>query len=268
MIYPGYLLNPGDMFQVDPARVLFATGAPKDRTERRVGRVIARGRPKKAEGKEGEDEATETSGEAKSTEAADGTAAQGSRSRQSTPTAEESLTRLLSRARSILQDPRDAIGGKRKKDLRAFQRTIQRALSRAGTASNVPAANLDTELTTLISKLSLSSSPSPSLSSTAVGSVPGMDDLSPDDQRALKAALREARENPVDATKPYATPWRPRPYMSAFAFIPRFLEVNQNVCSAVYLRHPVARPGLAEVPSPVHPDTHQLAFNWYLRRGR
>ena len=29
MQYPGYLLNPGDMFQVDPDRVLFATGARK-----------------------------------------------------------------------------------------------------------------------------------------------------------------------------------------------------------------------------------------------
>ncbi|KAK3060178.1 hypothetical protein LTS18_009139 [Coniosporium uncinatum] len=79
----------------------------------------------------------------------------------------------------------------------------------------------------------------------------------------LKAA---DEENPVDATKPYATPWRPRNYMSAFAFIPRYLEVNQNICSAVYLRHPVARPGLAEVPSPFSMETSQLAFNWYLRR--
>lgn len=61
-------------------------------------------------------------------------------------------------------------------------------------------------------------------------------------------------------------PWRPRPYMSAFAFIPRYLEVNQNVCSAVYLRHPVARPGLAEVPTPFSEGVNQLAFNWYLRR--
>ena len=54
--------------------------------------------------------------------------------------------------------------------------------------------------------------------------------------------------------------------MSAFAFIPRYLEVNHNVCSAVYLRHPVARPGLAEVPSPISNETASLAFNWYLRR--
>ena len=72
--------------------------------------------------------------------------------------------------------------------------------------------------------------------------------------------------NRRNASAPYATPWRPRDYMSAFAFIPRYLEVNQNICAAVYLRHPVARPGLAEVPTPFHVETGQLAFNWYLRR--
>jgi hypothetical protein len=86
------------------------------------------------------------------------------------------------------------------------------------------------------------------------------------DAMLLQQALQRARENPVDASKPYATPWRPRDYMSAFAFIPRYLEVNQNVCSAVYLRHPVARPGLAEVPTPLSAETMGLAFNWYLRR--
>jgi hypothetical protein len=58
----------------------------------------------------------------------------------------------------------------------------------------------------------------------------------------------------------------PRRYMPAFAFIPRYLEVNQNICAAVYLRHPVARPGQSEVPSPFPPHLQQLAYNWYLRR--
>jgi hypothetical protein len=66
--------------------------------------------------------------------------------------------------------------------------------------------------------------------------------------------------------KAYLTPWLPRNWMAAFAFIPRYLEVNQNVCSAVYLRHPVARPGIAEVPSPYGPEMGLLAYQWYLRR--
>ncbi|KAH8149651.1 uncharacterized protein LAJ45_06282 [Morchella importuna] len=72
--------------------------------------------------------------------------------------------------------------------------------------------------------------------------------------------------NPVDYSKPYATPWRPRDYLPPFAFIPKYLEVNHNTCHAVYLRHPVARPGQTEVPSPFGPEVMQLAFNWFLRR--
>lgn len=55
------------------------------------------------------------------------------------------------------------------------------------------------------------------------------------------------RDKTFDATKPYRTPWRPRYFLSAFAFIPKYLEVNHNIGHAVYLRHPVARPGQSEV---------------------
>ena len=42
MRYPGYLLNPGDLFQVNPERVMYATGAPKDNKQRRAGRLRRR----------------------------------------------------------------------------------------------------------------------------------------------------------------------------------------------------------------------------------
>lgn len=38
-------------------------------------------------------------------------------------------------------------------------------------------------------------------------------------------ALEKDPNNVIDMSKPYATPWRPRDYMSPFAFIPRYLEV-------------------------------------------
>lgn len=82
-----------------------------------------------------------------------------------------------------------------------------------------------------------------------------------DDEPVAEAEDIEPSFNPLKGLA-----WRPRAYMSAFAFIPRYLEVNQNVCSAVYLRHPVVRPGLAEVPTPFPEGLSQLAFNWYLRR--
>ncbi|EPS45313.1 hypothetical protein H072_700 [Dactylellina haptotyla CBS 200.50] len=60
--------------------------------------------------------------------------------------------------------------------------------------------------------------------------------------------------------------WEPKRFMNLFAFIPRYLEVNHNICHAVYLRHPVARSGSAEVPNPFNHETMMLAYNWYLRR--
>ncbi|KMU86545.1 hypothetical protein CIHG_04334 [Coccidioides immitis H538.4] len=90
--------------------------------------------------------------------------------------------------------------------------------------------------------------------------------LSNTDLDVLKEALIQIHENPIDSTKPYATPWRPRDYMSAFAFIPRYLEVNHKICAAVYVRHPVARPGMAEVPTPFNETIGGAAFAWYLRR--
>lgn len=97
--------------------------------------------------------------------------------------------------------------------------------------------------------------------------IMGPSQLSRDEMRSLGRLLKYDEENPIDDAKPYATPWRPRPFMSAFAFIPRYLEVNPNICAAVYLRHPVARKGMAEVPTPFGYLTSQLAHNWYLERG-
>ncbi|KAI9504234.1 hypothetical protein BX070DRAFT_190083 [Coemansia spiralis] len=60
----------------------------------------------------------------------------------------------------------------------------------------------------------------------------------------------------------------PQPYQQPWMFIPDYLEVNYNTCSVVYLRDPVTRQGVTEVPSPYPPEFHALAFEFYLRRGR
>lgn len=59
----------------------------------------------------------------------------------------------------------------------------------------------------------------------------------------------------------------PKDYMSAFAFVPTYLQVSYETCSAVYLRDPVAKPGSSEVPSPLPASVHALAHNFY-QRGR
>jgi ribosomal protein S4 len=286
MIYPGYLLNPGDMFQVEPERVLFATGAPKDAKERRVGRHIRRkAKEEKDNAVESGEDVQEQASEVASAPAAASGAAQESASVEETGDAESKrksskveLKYILDKAKTILneKDKNDGLSAKRKQELRAFTASVRKAIGqinkKAVGSLGSTVSNLDDELATLLSNLSISK-PSQSTAKPAASPSPAEESesseteiISKEDRQALYAALKEARENPIDPTKPYATPWRPRPYMSAFAFIPRYLEVNQNICSAVYLRHPVVRPKLAEVPTPFSYETSQLAFAWYLRR--
>ena len=247
MIYPGYQLNPGDMFQVEPERVLYATGAPKDKADRRAGRRL---KAKKKESSKVTEEASEST-----------TALQ--EAEPETPQDNKKvLGFLLTEAKSIIN--RDAISGKRKQDLRAFQRLIRRILSKS-TASTTVTDSLDAQLMELTARLNISVPEATTETSEAPVEDPPAT-LSADDRRALRQAMIEARENPVDPSKPYATPWRPRDFMSAFAFIPRYLEVHHKICSAVYLRHPVARPGLGEVPTPFPSEMNALAFGWYLKR--
>ena len=265
MIYPGYQLNPGDMFQVEPDRVLFATGAQKDKAERAAGRRLrAIKAPKKAASNESETDP----------KPADPQTPQSALPPESTSPSKDlkkSLQSLLSQAKSILNTPTSSLTARRKQDLRAFQRTVKRTLSRPDAPTTT---SLDAQLAEITSKMAPPTSPDPPTSAKPED-VPTLSSpelqaeaatLSTSQLNTLRAALQEARENPIDASKPYATPWRPRDWMSAFAFVPRYLEVHHKICSAVYIRHPVARPGLAEVPTPWNAELNALAHNWYLRR--
>jgi hypothetical protein len=269
------------MFQVDPERVMFATGAPKDARERRATRRM---RKKAKEAKKGAVETSEGGEKVTGEEISEPTPAPASEAEEvdnidsKRKSSKVDLKGILQKAKSILAD-KDKIGGpsaKRKQELRAFTATVRNAIGQINRKSaqslESTVSSLDDELSTLLSSLSVSKSSKPADTTTKTpsdspSSLPQTESIiSEEDSEALREALIEARDNPIDPTKPYATPWRPRPYMSAFAFIPRYLEVNQNICAAVYLRHPVARPGLAEVPTPFKEETNQLAFTWYLRR--
>ena len=257
MIYPGYRLNPGDMFQVEPNRVLFATGAPKDKQERRASRVYR----SKISAKEKEEDSEEIPSP-KAVQSPDPPLPKNP---------QNILTQLLAQAKTILTKPSDDLTAKRKQSLRAFQQTLKRTISRPNSLTD----SIDAQLQEMAHKLNISlpenstepdayDSPAPVPSAT--NEIAKRIAISDAEKSLLKKAILDARENPVDPSKPYATPWRPREYMSAFAFVPRYLEVHHKVCSAVYLRHPVARPGLAEVPTPYNIEQNGLAFNWYLRR--
>jgi ribosomal protein S4 len=289
MIYPGYLLNPGDMFQVDPDSVMYATGAPKEADDRAATRRSRAFIAKKKEAPATSEADAEADAEA-AVEQASKVEAEGEENAVSEEDKRKAhkfnLKALLEQARAVLSDPKDTPSAKRKQKLRAFRSQVRSTMSKVNVKS---IEELDSELDTLVSQLSLtiedpnapvskparkSASESESTSEPASESASESDskpapkgrEISDEERQLIKEAMKELRYNPIDPSKPYATPWRPRAFMPAFAFIPKYLEVNQNVCSAVYLRHPVAKPGLAEVPTPFHPDTNQLAFNWYLRR--
>ena len=242
--------------------MLYATGAPKDKFERRAGRKIRARSSKKASTSEGsEDTEPQTPQSNPSPEPT---------STDKTP--KETLQSLLSQAKELLATPSISLTAKRKQDLRAFQRTVKRTLGRPKTLT---ATSLDSQLAQIVSRMTTAPKTQPASPSSSTPEVPQLSTpelqaeaaaLDPTQLKTLREALKDARENPVDPSKPYATPWRPREWMSAFAFVPRYLEVHQRVCAAVYLRHPVARPGLAEVPTPYGTETNTLAHNWYLRR--
>jgi hypothetical protein len=280
MVYPGYLLNPGDMFQVEPERVLTATGASKDAGERRATRKVRRktirARPAKDESEVSEDPEAEEPQEVEIKAVDVITPEETEKSERKAY--KVGLKELLAQAKGLLEvkKNKEAPSAKKKQELRAFAASVKAAIAQA---NQKDVSQLDGDLSSLIAQLSISagtpagkiasgSSTKQKYSASTTKSRPAKDtsEVSEEDKLALQEALIEAQENPIDATKPYATPWRPRPYMSPFAFIPRYLEVNQNICAAVYLRHPVARPGLAEVPTPFPLETSQLAFTWYLRR--
>ncbi|KAI9069392.1 alpha-L RNA-binding motif-containing protein [Trametes sanguinea] len=64
------------------------------------------------------------------------------------------------------------------------------------------------------------------------------------------------------------TPFHLPPYASPFLFIPAYLEPSFTTCSVIYLRHPTARPGYSEIPTPWDADGEvvRLAWEWYSKR--
>lgn len=59
-------------------------------------------------------------------------------------------------------------------------------------------------------------------------------------------------------------------YAAPHLFIPAYLEPNFKTCAAVYVRHPTARPGYSEIPSPYDADGEvmSLAWEWFKKKGQ
>ncbi|KAL2120758.1 hypothetical protein VTJ04DRAFT_4785 [Mycothermus thermophilus] len=269
MRHPQYLLNPGDMFQVNPERVLMATGMPKRPTQGGKSASSAA-----EEGQDAAEEAEETA-EASAEEASESSSPAGS---EAAKKHREALLALKDRAKRFMVAKSDVLRAKHKKAIRKILREIKTSMSKAGSKSQAELDAVEAELAELVDNLTLSPAERRAKLDEQQKKAEELDQerlekhkanpalLTPAQLKVIQHLAKEEAENPYDPSKPYATPWRPRDWMPAFAFIPRYLEVNHKICAAVYLRHPVARPGSAEVPTPFPPMLNQLAFNWYLKR--
>ncbi|KAK7040795.1 hypothetical protein VNI00_009701 [Paramarasmius palmivorus] len=73
-----------------------------------------------------------------------------------------------------------------------------------------------------------------------------------------------ANEPDKDSLTPFTLPL----YASPWLYVPAYIEPNFATCSAVYVRHPTARPGYSEIPSPYDADGDvvRLAWEWYVKR--
>ncbi|KAF5354131.1 hypothetical protein D9756_007107 [Leucocoprinus leucothites] len=57
-------------------------------------------------------------------------------------------------------------------------------------------------------------------------------------------------------------------FASPHLFIPAYIEPSFSTCSAIYVRHPTARPGYSEIPTPYDADgaVVRYAWEWYVKR--
>lgn len=278
MIHPSYLLNPGDLFQVNPDRVMYCMG--RRRTKGSVIRnkfALAQLGKRRTESTTVEEDNEPVEEDAMSEEEAQAEQEMAAEIEDADPaaTAKKTLKSLTSRTKIILEDgkAKKTLSGTQKRQLRGLIKELRGTMVRAASATPSKLDDLEAQFTALASAATASAAKPTSSEEAVEADKSDEDPLKERNSReaeeqspAMRAAIEAARENPIDPTRPWATPWKPRDWMSAFAFIPRYLEVNQNICAAVYLRHPVCGPGFAEVPTPFAPETGQLAHAWYLRR--
>lgn len=267
MIHPGYLLNPGDLFSVDVDTVLWATGLPKSGKQQEM--VNDKDAEDSLESEETEaelapeieevvEELDDYSTDLK-TDASDSTIIKENKA---------SLENVRQIIDEIIEKVNPSV--RRKQELRAIRKQIRPLISKIKkdeTASEIQ--SLETSLQEVLEKIEVGGKPAPSGEEGLI-TRPGQSAYDERKERGVDpdghlSSLAKAY-NEFLPDKSYAQPWQPRDWMAPFAFVPRYLEVNYNICSAVYLRHPVARPGQSEVPSPFPLEAGVLAHNWYLRR--
>jgi hypothetical protein len=94
--------------------------------------------------------------------------------------------------------------------------------------------------------------------------------VNPDAVRFLRAPTEECPDD-VNANHPDRaglTPFHLPHFASPWLFVPAYIEPNFATCSAVYVRHPTARPNYSEIPTPYDADGEvvRFAWEWYAKR--
>ncbi|KDR70240.1 hypothetical protein GALMADRAFT_255126 [Galerina marginata CBS 339.88] len=81
-------------------------------------------------------------------------------------------------------------------------------------------------------------------------------------------AAEEELKAPIPAWKLPPTPFHLPQYASPWLFVPAYIEVSFKTCTAIYVRHPTARPGYSEIPTPYDADgaVVRFAWEWYVQR--
>jgi hypothetical protein len=105
-------------------------------------------------------------------------------------------------------------------------------------------------------------------SSEVSSEEPAAEELKTEPSDSAEQSILEApsqAEGTSSAKDKNLTPFNLPAYASSFIFIPAYLEVSFPTCSVVYVRHPTARPGYSEIPTPYDADGEvvRLAWEWY-----
>lgn len=90
------------------------------------------------------------------------------------------------------------------------------------------------------------------------------------EEASAEGEAPEADESPVEptATTSGDTHFTLPPYAAPHLFIPAYIEPSFKTCSAVYVRHPTARAGYSEIPSPYDADGEVLSLTWEFFKQR
>ena len=140
------------------------------------------------------------------------------------------------------------------------------ATSEPQSTSESEAVSESSESVTAESVTSEPQSTSESATAEPVTAEPATPESATLESATLESATSKSESKSSD--KPPLTPFYLPPYASPWLFIPAYIEPSFATCSAIYVRHPTARPGYSEIPTPYDADGTlvRYAWEWYVQR--